>query len=279
MIEKLIHDLANLRRLMGLGSMLSYCWALLVNLPKLFGERNIQAADKYFGRKGHLAFWIGSEARITLPGEYFSGVREMYGRRVYFAEPGFDVQPGDVTIDLGANVGLFSLYSAKLGASKTVAVEAQAEFVQRIGDNFALNACADKLVAINALVGAQSGVFSQSDTAHDDRLKQATLLTMQDLFDQYSLERCDFLKIDIEGSEFALFKENHTWLARVHKIAMEVHNQFGDEKSLVQVLAQYGFRTRLRNNSLQPVNGLDGNDGYLFATNPAQAREPCTTTR
>jgi FkbM family methyltransferase len=279
MIKKLINDLANIRRLMGLGSVLSYCWALLVNLPKIFGQRNLQAADKYFGGKGALTFWVKKGTRATLPGEYFSGVREMYGRRVYFAEPDFDVQPGDVTIDLGANVGLFSLYAAKLGASKTVAVEAQAEFIGRIEDNFARNACADKLVALNALVGAQSGVFSQVDTAQDDRLKWAKWLTMQQLFDQYGLTRCDFLKIDIEGSEFALFRENHAWLAQVHKIAMEIHNEFGDEQSLIQVLNQYGFQTSLRNNSLEVVNSLGGNDGYLYATNPARARKPGAVTR
>jgi FkbM family methyltransferase len=273
MIKKLIKDLANIRRLMGFGPMFSYCWALLANLPKIIGQRNLQAADKSFGGTGALTFWLKNGAQLTLPGEYFSGVREMYGRRVYFAEPGFDVRPGDVTIDLGANVGLFSLYAARLGASKTVAVEAQTEFVQRIRDNYALNACTDKLVAVNALVGSHSGVFSKANAIQNDRIKEASMLTMEELFDQHALTRCDFLKVDIEGSEFALFKENHAWLARVHKIAMEVHNQFGDEKALLQVLAQYGFQTKLRNNSLQLVNNLGGNDGYLYAVNPALARD------
>ena len=69
--------------------------------------------------------------------------------------------------------------------------------------------------------------------SNEDNLKRSThfendppILTMTEIFRLHGLEKIDFLKIDIEGSEFDLFINNNEWLKNVDKIAMEVHQEF-----------------------------------------------------
>jgi hypothetical protein len=70
----------------------------------------------------------------------------------------------------------------------------------------------------------------------------------------------DFLKVDIEGSEFALFDDCGTWIDRVHYIAMEVHNDCGDSQALQRRLREQGLVVRHEGNHRDL--------GYLFLENP-----------
>lgn len=57
---------------------------------------------------------------------------------------------------------------------------------------------------------------------------------------QSGLTTIDFLKIDIEGGEFTLFKENLP-LNRVRYLSMEVHRNIGDVKFLIDKLKANDF--------------------------------------
>jgi hypothetical protein len=57
------------------------------------------------------------------------------------------------------------------------------------------------------------------------------------------------LKVDIEGSEFALFERPQAWLRIVRRIAMEVHPPYGDVDALCARLRGLGFSLRLRPSS------------------------------
>jgi hypothetical protein len=81
-----------------------------------------------------------------------------------------------------------------------------------------------------------------------------------------SLPRIDLLKIDIEGSEFALFAEpeGQSWLTKVRRIAMEVHPKFGSPASLASKLAAHGLHLQFVTNHGVPTSSLT-EIGYLFA--------------
>jgi len=55
----------------------------------------------------------------------------------------------------------------------------------------------------------------------------------------------DFLKADIEGAEFELFANNDEWLAKVRRIAMEIHAEYGDVDRFVSRLKAKGFEVIL----------------------------------
>jgi len=91
---------------------------------------------------------------------------------------------------------------------------------------------------------------------------------MADLLTKHQMTKIDFLKIDIEGSEFDLFSDSCPWLERVQTIVMEVHVAFGDPRALTAKLQANGFIIELRDNELRPVASLESS-GYLFARRDA----------
>jgi FkbM family methyltransferase len=208
--------------------------------------------------------------RIRLAGEHFGLAREIYGRRVYTSMPGFGIRPGDVVVDLGANVGAFSVFAARLGAS-VLAVEAQSRFTEEIRHNASTNDCADAVTVDFGLVGATSGVFSDSAAvraASHFGLPPPTL-GLAELLDRHGIERISFLKVDIEGSEFSLFEKPEAWIYRVDRIAMEVHPPYGSVDRLVQTLHSAGFTVWIKSNELLDIEVIHDPTGYVFASRRA----------
>jgi len=206
-----------------------------------------------------------SASRWPAGGSLFGQVRELYGRDVYFAGPGFSVTPGDVVVDLGANAGIFAVLAAKLGGS-VVAVEALPPL--RLARNLQANGCADRVLVVHGLLGARIGLLHERpDTALvgpgvEGRRSLGPSVTMQDLVETHRLDRIDFLKVDIEGTEFELLRRDELWLGRVRRIAADVHLEFGRAEELQDELEAAGFAT-----ALDPSSGSSSEItcAYLYA--------------
>ncbi|HKW27247.1 MAG TPA: FkbM family methyltransferase [Terriglobales bacterium] len=198
---------------------------------------------------------------IVLDGSMFSGAREMYVRQVYFAVDGFSISPGDAVVDLGANWGLFTTLAAKTGC-RTIAVDVQQELLDHIPRLLRLNHCDQALVSIVCgVIGPNTGVVSLKP----ELLAGAPpVIAMDTLLSKFGLGCVDFLKVDIEGSEFALFSGDLGWLDSVRKIAMEVHTRFGDPSVLADLFRCHGFRVHLLENG-RIAKQIRTESGYLFA--------------
>jgi hypothetical protein len=202
--------------------------------------------------------------RIKLPGEYFDGAREIYCRRAYSMGHRFDIRPNDVVVDLGCNVGVFTVLAASAGRS-VLAVEAQAGWLEKAALTLQMNDCADRARLVHALVGADSGFFdAERGQLADPWIGDPPKMSMADLLE--NLPVVDLMKIDIEGSEFALFSEDsdRSWLAAVRRIVMEVHPEFGSATNLGSTLATRGFSFQFVTNHGLLTPRLD-EIGYLFA--------------
>ena len=117
-------------------------------------------------------------------------------------------------------------------------------------------------------VGSGSGIFAGNNhvaTASDSEGFQPPVVSMEELLTRHGVERVDFLKTDIEGSEFDLFRAESRWIRRVRRIAMEVHPEFGSVSELRNGVESHGLRVELRNNGLSVVGELPPEGGYLFA--------------
>jgi hypothetical protein len=91
-------------------------------------------------------------------------------------------------------------------------------------------------------------------------------MSMDDLFSKHQVDQLDFSKVDIEGSEFDLFRTGAEWLIKVSRIAMEVHPEFSSASELQSTLESSGMSTELRDNDLYPVSALPAVGGYLFGS-------------
>jgi len=239
-VRKLPSDLVAIFRIAGARVLVRYLLQAARRLPDILRSRTLRAADE--GMRGKVYTFRVLGQQVRLEGSEFGLAREIYGRAVYFRPPEVMLERGDIVVDLGANVGVFTAL-ASVVASRVIAVEAQSEFVNQIYDNAARNGTRDRVEVEFGLIGAGSGAFSDASVLHSATHfgVEPPTLTMPDLMRRHALDRIDFLKVDIEGSEFALFAGGSEWLTSVDKMAMEVHPEFGDVDHLVNILRDARF--------------------------------------
>lgn len=264
---RLIREVGAVATVADMGTSLAFAAAVAVRLPSIVHARTLVSADE---RMSHRGVTVRAGSRdVVIPGEAFGGIREIFARRVYTDFPGFDLHPGTVVVDLGANRGLFSLLAAAHGCT-VLAVEAQKGFVDGLADLMTRNNCNAMVRVTCARVGS-GGVLN--DPA---RLATATHLngvppvdmSLGHLIDMHHFGEIDFLKCDIEGSEFGLFLADDAprWLGRVKRIAMEVHRDYGDPATLARALDAHGYRVSLVTNDRRVVRDIRDRSGYLFAS-------------
>ena len=262
---KLLEELNAVRRFTDTGTFLAYLFQTIKYLPAIVRAGNLSRADT--GMRGRAcSFWVGERKWMTLDGGHFGAAREICCRGVYSAITGFEIAYSDVVVDLGANAGVFTTLAAIRG-KRVIAVEAQSGFIRIIESNLEDNRCRDKVSVALGLIGAGSGLFrdgsERKKASHwgDEPLR----LSLCEIIERYELEQIDFLKVDIEGSEFDLMSDAGGWLSRVRRMAMEIHLQYGDLRNIVRTLKKAGFEVWLVDNHQRVVPFLTGCNGYLFA--------------
>jgi FkbM family methyltransferase len=266
LLIKLLRELTGLFKVADTRSFLVYLKSIIMNLGAVARGKSLQPADKAMAGR-ECVFRINGD-RIVLDGSLFGPAREIYSKRVYFTPPGFRIEGGGVVVDLGANAGVFTVLAA-LRARRVIAVEAQSGFIEEIKQNLEMNGCADGVSVVFGIVGHNKGVLS--DPA---RLRSAShfkeeppVLSLDGIMADYGVRKIDFLKIDIEGSEFDLFQTDCGWLSSVDLIAMEVHSEFGGPSELGGLLKERGFRIWYADKDQRLVDELKGPFGFIFAKN------------
>ncbi len=169
---------------------------------------------------------------------------------------GFTSIDRDATIvDLGANIGVFTLYGAARSPSgKIISVEPDPTNFQQLRRNVLANKFSNIELVQKAIsnVSGPTRLFLVHPTGHTIMKSSGAYpvitcesLTMDDLMRSYNISHIDFLKIDIEGAEFLLFDDLH-WLESVEQIVMEVHTKFGNPATLIDKLRARGFNVQVR---------------------------------
>jgi FkbM family methyltransferase len=159
----------------------------------------------------------------------------------------FDVVP-DTVVDLGANIGLTSVWLAnRYGCSTLIAVEPLPENVRLLRANLKMNRIAAEV--FEAAVGASDDVapFEPSKDSTAGRLGSAgvdvRVISMTSLLESLAPgSRVDLLKLDIEGGEQALLEGDSDWLEQVRSMIVEFHPKLVDYVGLVHTLEREGFR-------------------------------------
>jgi FkbM family methyltransferase len=124
------------------------------------------------------------------------------------------VQPGDVVLDCGAGVGVYTRAALARGARLVVAIEPLPENVECLRRNFAGEVAGGKVViypkgvwdkedllTIKVVPGIHtSGSFAMDFEGAQPALK-LPLTTIDNLVDELKLARVDYIKMAIEGAE------------------------------------------------------------------------------
>jgi FkbM family methyltransferase len=189
-------------------------------------------------------------------------IHEIYVDREYDLPP--DESP-KVIIDLGANIGLASLWFAKKFKAFLLAVEPSAENARVARRNFIENDLQGEV--IEAAVGSTdgTGVFLRGPGATCGRVDfkeefdsagrkrehavDVRVVSMVSILERLPRgSRVDLLKVDIEGGEEELLRGDTAWLHRVDRIIIEFHPDLIDYLPAVAKLESAGFVRRKQTN-------------------------------
>ena len=187
-------------------------------------------------------FVIGDDVGLS-PHMIFDGYWEYWLTR-HFAEV---IRPGDTVLDIGANLGYYTLLAADLVGAKghVVAIEPNPEVFRRLSASVAVNGFTPRTSARNvALAGpGESGkraFFVPTGEpkngrfvgAHENPELLAHHGTVSEVelgrIDPDAFERVDFIKIDVEGAELAVLEHLRPVLEKFRpKVVCEVNFQRG----------------------------------------------------
>lgn len=121
---------------------------------------------------------------------------------------------GGIFIDIGANIGYYSLMATTLGASKVLAFEPNETVRERFEFNIRSNNLENKITCISAALGTIEGSLPLSVDSndlgagtliHNGTSNETTLVKVRRLdnvLKECSVNKIDALKIDVEGYEF-----------------------------------------------------------------------------
>ena len=261
--QKLTNNLFSGRVVSVLGPTLyaRYLAKFITCLPKILTAGDLRPLDKSMGMAAKQFHYQGRTFSFDCQfcdnqlqeGSFAFGVaREIYIRDCYFKwQPPSVYDRARTVVDLGANRGAFSALMTTR-AECILSVECGAQYVPVIRHNMSQNNYGNYAIE-SALIG-EGGVFAGTESSR---------ITMDELFCRHEIQTVDFMKMDIEGSEFALF-ESSNWLKRVNAISMEVHPAYGAPRAILDRLNTHGFTCAIADENLQCVSDA-GQASFIYA--------------
>lgn len=213
-------------------------------------------------------YWIPTPSDFTLHWDLAEQERKIYG----VGDRG--VRPGDVVLDCGANIGVFTRVALAAGAKLVVAIEPSPENLECLRRNMKSETDAGKVIIYPKGVwdkdeelvmkvdptnsAANTFVIQRQGLVDSIRLP---LTTIDKLVEELKLERVDFIKMDIEGAEPRALRGAHNTIARFHpRMAISVYHTPTDFETVPAAIfsAWSGYRQEcgpcsLRDNRIFPT--------------------------
>jgi FkbM family methyltransferase len=167
------------------------------------------------------------------------------------------VEKDDVVLDIGANLGMFSVYAQNFYPSRVIAVEPGPEEYPCLVENlktfknaetlkYAVTNKTGKLSFSSTVEGVSNHISDTFDVAqygnHIYQTVEVDGIDINDLIKEAKLDKIDYLKVDCEGAELDIFNSiDKDYLKKnVRKIAVEYHTH-QIKKDLLILIAQNDF--------------------------------------
>jgi FkbM family methyltransferase len=227
-----------------------------------------QATDFQIDLGDGTSLWLATPQQKAAAGFV---INEIFKHRRY-DRPGFQIQPSDTVVDIGANMGVFAIWAARQAtAGKVLAIEPTSA-IGVLQLNIDRNGITN-IVPVQTAAGSDGGTLEivtypgfnivnhhagwrpkfwtrlfikllygryQSSPV----VERAPVKSLRRILDENGVERVNYLKCDCEGGEYEIFRglDDDTW-PRIDKVAMEFHEYApGQHRSeLIGLLERHGF--------------------------------------
>jgi FkbM family methyltransferase len=204
---------------------------------------------------------IGEDQEIA---EVLVVFREVFQDDLYHAG-GCGLREGDVVLDVGANIGLFTDFALKKGVGRVVAFEPVPEAIEIYRANLlpdervnlvekavgSVSGQATITTAAPIILGSSRMAFAGCDfpmvaekflaekNQGKTRLKdyQVGVVTIDQTVKVLGLDRVDFIKMDIEGSELEALKGADRTIREFRpRLAISSYHQAGDVEAIREII-------------------------------------------
>jgi FkbM family methyltransferase len=209
----------------------------------------IRASSKVIHKDDRFSLWSTPAGEFWMPSESGDAViydlgeqkRNIYGTRI---------RSGDIVLDAGASVGVFTRKALRAGAGKVIAIEPAPENLECLRRNFA------EEIADGHVVVYPKGVWDKDDvlkfsvdptnSARDSFVRplenaqiiEAPLTTIDKMVEELKLPKVDFIKMDIEGAEQkAIAGAKKTIATYRPRMALCIYHIQGDEVMVPKLVA------------------------------------------
>jgi len=181
--------------------------------------------------------FLNKTIHFIAPSEFLYGVKEIFVEEIYKQS----LPPDPLIIDCGANIGLSIIYMKEYYPNaRIIAFEPDETNFRLLEDNIRSFGYNDVIlrkeavwIADTELQFAGSGsMSSRIDDRSSNDSKKVTAIRLKNLLN----EKVDFLKIDIEGAEYAVLKDIKENLANIKNLFVEYHGSFGQTNELSNML-------------------------------------------
>lgn len=221
-----------------------------------YGQMLYNIYDQYVGRS------------LDLYGEYSEGEVAMFRQIVH---------PGQVIVEVGANIGAHTVFLAQhVGPSgKVLAFEPQRILFQVLCANMALNNIPNVYCFQQALGAATAIVkLPQINYQKDYNFGGVALRYYADgedvsvtTLDSYNLQRCDLLKVDVEGMENQVLRGAVATIERLKPMLYVENDRKDQSAALIRYIDSLGYtmywdKPRLYN----PQNFLNNPENVFLIT-------------
>ena len=186
------------------------------------------------------------------------------------------IRAGDVVVDCGAHVGVFTRLALRQGAGLVVAIEPDPTHIACLEANLAEEIADGRVLLVKAGVwGRRDSLilhtaenFSLSNSfvyELDDQEGGVPVLPLDDIVKELQLDRVDFIKMDIEGSERRALQGAAKTIERFRpRMALCSYHRQDDPVVLPQVVQSFHADYRIHGKDLDVCHGDHVNPKVLF---------------
>lgn len=187
-----------------------------------------------------------------------------------YKKPNCDIKSDDIIIDIGAHIGLFTVYASQFcERGKIFAIEPKKENYDLLLVNIKENNL-KQVKAYNCAV-SQSNTFvklyiNEDDSGHSlyhlsEKYVKVESITLQKILEDSDITNCNLLKLDCEGAEYEILKSLPTsCFEKIEKIIMEYH-MADSQPELIEELKKNLMEQNYKINVSNPIQGM----GILYA--------------
>ncbi|MGC4103701.1 FkbM family methyltransferase [Ferruginibacter sp.] len=189
--------------------------------------------------------FFGKILHFIDPPELLHGIKEIFVEEIYKQT----LPPTAYIIDCGANIGLSVIYMKQLYPdAKIIAFEPDAKNFALLEKNVSSFQCKNVSLRKEAVWIADTELYFATAGSMSSKIEQeatsSTTIVKATRLKNLLTEPVDFLKIDIEGAEYAVLEDIRENLHNVKNLFIEYHGSFAQNNELTSIfnwIQQQGF--------------------------------------